>query len=990
MDQLPARYHEDPHALHVGTEPNRSYYIPLGPDGQPKALALSGQWSFRYFESFLDAVDGEGRLCLDEALMEPIPVPSCWQNHGYGRHMYTNVRYPIPVDPPYVPDENPCGLYHRYFDLSKAAGSRFFLNFEGVDSCFYLWVNGSFVGYSQVSHSTSEFEVTKFLCDGPNSITVLVLQWCDGTYLEDQDKLRMSGIFRDVYILERPQAFLRDFFVKESFAGDFSQADLTVELTLEGDAQASAALYAPDGSLVGECAPSGESLYFHIGAPELWNAESPKQYKLVLSCGGETIEQKVGLRKIEVKDGVVLLNGTAIKFRGVNRHDSDPVTGYTINLEQAVRDLLLMKQHNVNAIRTSHYPNQSFFYRLCDKYGMYVIDEMNLESHGCWEMRDRNLIPREDHIPGSAPQWHPAVIARAEAMLRRDRNRPSVLIWSCGNESAGGDNLLAASGYFHAMDTRPVHYESLHQDPDYAKTSDIFSSMYWPAERLRAALEKDSSRPAISCEYAHAMGNSFGGQDVYIRLTDEVPSYQGGFIWDYIDQAVTWKDRYGLCYQGYGGDFGDRPHDGNFSGDGIVDSLSRAPTAKMQEVKYLYQNLQVHVSDRTVEIVNRNLFTGSGEFACVVRLCREGVLLAEKPLETDVPPEERRTYPLPLWPESLDTEYTVAVSFRLRRDEDWAKKGHEVAFGQWSGGRIPLPGHPDRAPEVIEGAWNLGVRGKDFHVLFSKTMGGIISYRYRGREMLKTMLVPSFWRAATDNDRGCKAPVRFAQWKLASLYPVNQNPDGLKPGEQTWSVRREDNWVEMAYLYQMPTTPAASCRLSFRVFADGTVETTLSSDAPKVLGPAPEFGVTLKMDADFHRLRWYGPGPEPTYWDRQSGGKLGVWETTAEASLAPYLKPQECGNHANVRWAAVTDEDGLGLLFEGDGMNFSALPWTPAELENAAHPHELPAIHHTVIRASAMQMGLGGDDSWGAKPRPEYLLPAEEMTFRFRFRGIAG
>ena len=271
-------------------------------------------------------------------------------------------------------------------------------------------------------------------------------------------------------------------------------------------------------------------------------------------------------------------------------------------------------------------------------------------------------------------------------------------------------------------------------------------------------------------------------------------------------------------------------------------------------------------------------------------------------------------------------EYTVAVSFRLRQDEDWAKKGHEVAFGQWSGGRIPLPVHPDRAPEVIEGAWNLGVRGKDFHVLFSKTMGGIISYRYHGREMLKTMLVPSFWRAATDNDRGCKAPVRFAQWKLASLYPVNQNPDGLKPGEQTWSVRREDNWVEMAYLYQMPTTPAASCRLSFRVFADGTVETTLSSDAPKVLGPAPEFGVTLKMDADFHRLRWYGPGPEPTYWDRQSGGKLGVWETTAEASLAPYLKPQECGNHANVRWAAVTDEDGLGLLFEGDGMNFSALP----------------------------------------------------------------
>ncbi len=580
------------------------------------------------------------------------------------------------------------------------------------------------------------------------------------------------------------------------------------------------------------------------------------------------------------------------------------------------------------------------------------------------------------------------MVARAEAMLRRDRNRPSVLIWSCGNESAGGDNIVAASDYFHAMDTRPVHYESLNQDPEYARASDIFSSMYWPAENLRAALEKDSSRPAISCEYAHAMGSSFGGQDVYVRLTDEVPSYQGGFIWDYIDQAITRTDRYGLCYQGYGGDFGDRPHDGDFSGDGIVDSLRRAPTPKMQEVRYLYQNLRIHISDGRAEIVNRHLFTGSGAFDCAVQLYREGVLLAEKPMETDVPPGESRVYDLPLWPEKLDTEYSVIVSFRLRRDETWAGRGHEVAFGQWQGGTLPFREPAPGPLEVIDSLWNLGVRGKDFHVLFSKTQGGMISYRFCGREMLEAGPQPSFWRAPTANDRGSRAPARYAQWKIASLYPMDRNPDGTRPEEQSWKVEQRADRVEMTCTCFMPTMPRTSCVLSYRVFADGTVETTLSSDALKVLGPAPEFGVMLKMDADFHRLRWYGPGPEETYCDRQLGGRLGIWESTAEDSLAPNLTPQECGNHTGVRWASVTDETGLGLLFEGDRMEFSALPWTPHELENAAHPHQLPAVHHTVVRAAAMQMGLGGDDSWGARPRPEYLLPEKEMTFRFRFRGI--
>ncbi len=710
------------------------------------------------------------------------------------------------------------------------------------------------------------------------------------------------------------------------------------------------------------------------------------------------------MRRFEIKNGIMELNGKRILFRGVNRHEFSSVHGRCVTEEETELDIVTMKRNNINAVRTSHYPNQSFFYRLCDKYGIYVIDEMNLESHGAWEMVMSGRLPLEDHIPGSAPKWREAVLSRAEAMLRRDRNRPSVLIWSCGNESYSGENLRAAANYFRAMDSRPVHYESVVHDPAYSDTSDIFSNMYWPAESIRAALEKDSSRPAISCEYGHAMGSSFGGQDVYIRLADEVPSYQGGFIWDYIDQAITRTDRYGLKYQGYGGDFGDRPHDGDFSGDGIVDSLRRAPTPKMQEVKYLYQNLQIHIADRRIKIDNRNLFTNSGEYDCMVQVYREGVLLKENLLDTDVPPGESRMYVLPLWPDEEgmelndwdpefdehDTEYAVVASFRLRRDEAWARAGYEVAFGQWRNGERPEPVHPDEPPEIIDSQWNLGVRGENFSVLFSKTMGGMVSYRYGGREMLDAVPRPSFWRAPTANDRGCKAPQRFAQWKLASLYPFEQNPDGLRPGEQTWKIEKGPNWVEMSYTCHMATAPRTTCVLAYRVFADGMVETTLSSDAPKILGPAPEFGVMLQMDADFRRLRWYGPGPAETYCDRKSGGRLGIWETTVEAGLGPNLVPQECGNHTDVRWASVTDENGLGLLFESRRMEFSALPWTPHQMECAAHPHELPAVHHTVIRAAAMQMGLGGDDSWGARPRPEYLLPEDAMTFRFRFRGIGG
>ncbi|MBD5162394.1 MAG: DUF4981 domain-containing protein [Oscillibacter sp.] len=983
-------------------QPPHSDHLYTLADGSNPRFSLNGPWFFHYAENYQGTIPGFFAPEVDCRGWDTIPVPSHIQLQGYGHPQYVNIQYPWDgrenVKPGEVPTEyNPVGSYVKYFTLPEhMAGNRIFVSFQGAESGLAVWCNGQYAGYGEDGFTPSEFELTAFLRPGENKLAAQVFQYTNASWMEDQDFFRFSGLFREVYLYAVPAVHVRDLRVATPLSDDFTSGRVCVSMEAAGEGTARCRLY-DGGSLVAEAAgPLDAEAVLPVERPRLWSAERPALYQLeieVFDPSGaltETVVEQVGLRRFKIRNGIMELNGRRILFRGVNRHEFSASAGRCVTEEETELDIRTMKRNNINAIRTSHYPNQSFFYRLCDRYGIYVIDEMNLESHGAWDMVTSGRLPVEEHIPGSAPIWREATLSRAEAMLRRDRNHPSVLIWSCGNESYSGENLRAAANYFRRTDVRPVHYESVVHDPAFADTSDIFSNMYWPAEDIRKALEADSSRPAISCEYGHAMGSSFGGQDAYIRLADEVPAYQGGFIWDYIDQALTREDRYGLRFQGYGGDFDDRPHDGNFSGNGIVDSLRRAPTPKMQEVKYLYQNLQIHISDGQAEIVNRSLFTGSGEFACVVRLYREGVLTAEAPMETAVPPGERRTCRLPLWPETLDTEYAVTVSFLLRRDEAWAKKGYEVAFGQWSGGSIPKSVHPPQAPEVIDGAWNLGVRGENFHLLFSKNAGGLISYRYHGREMLKTMPVPSFWRAPTDNDRGCRAPVRYAQWKLASLYPVTQNPDGLKPGEQSWSVRREENWVEVTCFYQLPTTPATACRLSYRVFSDGAVEAVLSSDAPRILGPAPEFGVTLKMDADFHRLRWYGPGPEATYCDRKKGGRLGIWETTAEDSPAPYLVPQECGNHTEVRWAAVTDEDGLGLLFEGDGMEFSALPWTPHELENAAHPHELPCVHYTVIRASAMQMGLGGDDSWGARPRPEYLLPSEEMVFRFRFRGIGG
>ena len=574
------KMHENPDVLHVGTCQNRSYFLPKAPeDGEEstRVCLLNGTWSFRYFDSFLDVFPegSEGEICFDEEDMDEIEVPSCWQNAGYDRHQYTNVRYPFPYDPPYVPDENPCGLYLRRFYMNaEDLTQKNYLNFEGVDSCFYLWINEQFAGYSQVSHSTSEFDITDLLNEGENSVAVLVVKWCDGSYLEDQDKLRMSGIFRDVYLIRRPLAHIRDYFVKTTVSDDLSHADIRVEMDFIGLPDVTAELYDAEGALLESTA--GAEPNFALENPHLWNAEDPYQYTIVFRTADEVIEQKVGISKIEIRDSVLYFNNVKIKLRGVNRHDSDPVTGYTISREQAKRDLFLMKQHNINAVRTSHYPNAPWFLQLCSEYGFYVIAEADIEGHGA--AAQTGGYGMDEYADNALnPIFDKAIMDRIQRSVIRDKNNACVLMWSYGNETGWGPSFEKAGAWVREYDpSRLTHYENTYYDARGHKNdlssltteSRMYSAPEWIDEYM---VDPKYTKPLVLCEYIHAMGNGPGDAEQYQQLIMKYDRFMGGFVWEWCDHAVyggTTPDNRDIFR--YGGDFGEYPHDGNFCMDGLV------------------------------------------------------------------------------------------------------------------------------------------------------------------------------------------------------------------------------------------------------------------------------------------------------------------------------------------------------------------------------------------------------------------------------------
>ena len=963
------------------------------PEGRDPVQSLNGLWKFCYAKSVDAAPEGffaEDYACGD---WSEIPVPAHWQLHGYGHPAYDNIQYPWDGHEAVVPGEapqkyNPVGSYvYDFIPADIFRGRRALLRFEGFESGLAVWLNGQYVGYSEDGYTTTEFDVTDLLREGSNRLAVRVYQFTTASWMEDQDFFRFGGLFRPVSLVAVPKVHVEDLRIVTKINDRFDRATLQVRLKTTAPVDVCAELTAADGEPWGEARITKEEagvLRFSMAriCPRLWSAEDPYLYELCLEVRDrsgdlmETIREPVGFRRMEIKDGLMLLNGKRLLLRGVNRHEFSAEHGRAVTEAETELDLLTMKRHNINAIRTCHYPNRSFLYRLCDKYGLYLIDEMNVESHGSWVMMQLGVIPPEQHVPGSRRDYRRAVLARAEAMYERDKNHPSVLIWSCGNESYSGDNLLAAARYFRKVDFRPVHYESVVHDPAYRETSDLFSNMYWPAEKIREALAQDSSRPAISCEYGHAMGNSYGNMERYIRLSEEVPAYQGGFIWDYIDQAL-WKTLpEGGRFLGYGGDFDDRPHDGNFSGDGVVYADDRSPSPKLAEVKALYQGLRLTIADGKLTVLNRNLFTPSSVYACTVRLYREGVLQAEAPLETDVPPEGEDQYELPLWPEALDTVYGVNVSFTLKRDTLWAEAGHEIAFASWVGGHLPQQ-KPVGYPLCVRGGMNLGVPFAGGEYLFSGLQCALVSCRTGEKELLKAPVKPCFWRAPTDNDRGAGLPLELSRWKTAELY---------QKGEPV-SITPLQDCVEVLFRYRLGADSADCCMLRHRIYGEGLLQMTLELDTET---PPSEFGLCLMLPADCSNLRWLGLGPEENYCDRHNGVRHGIWKTTARESLSRYLKPQECGNRTGVYWAEITDAEGDGIRLSGEEFEISVLPWTSHELENADHICELPPSRRTVVKACLKQMGVAGDDSWGARPAPETLLPAGKLSFSLWMRPVFG
>ena len=987
-------------------------YYRDGEEAQEKATSfrydLNGIWKFHYARNYGSAIPGfeKADYCCKD--WDDIRVPAHIQMEGYDAPQYANVQYPWEghedIHPGEIPEHfNPVASYVKYFEVpEEMQGKRLFISFQGAESGIALWLNGQFVGYSEDSFTPSEFELTEYVKEGENKLAAQVFKWTASSWCEDQDFYRFSGIYRDVYLYTVPEVHVYDLQIRAIPDETLSTAALEIGTDTWGKGTVKITL-SKDGETVIEDkkALDGEEIYsWKVEDPVLWSAEDPQLYDLVLEVYNEAgelqevVPQKVGFRRFEMKDGIMTLNGKRIVFKGVNRHEFSSVSGRHVSEEELRKDLKIMKQNNINAIRTCHYPDASLIYQLCDEYGIYMIDETNLESHGSWDVaeftKDYTYV-----VPHDKPEWRDMMLDRANSMYQRDKNHAAILIWSCGNESFGGKDIFEMSQFFHKEDpTRLVHYEGLCHDRRYNDTSDMESQMYPSVEAIKEFLAKDSSKPFICCEYTHAMGNSCGAMHKYTDLTDTEPKYQGGFIWDYIDQSIYKKDRYGKEFQAYGGDFGERPTDYNFSGNGIAYGGNRDASPKMQEVKFNYQNITAEVSADSVKVINKNLFVSTDIFDCKVTVAKNGKVIHKASLATAVAPLSEETYVLPLAKEEKPGEYTVTVSFHLKEDKAWAEAGHEVAFGQYVY-KIEEP--KKTCPEgvkVIRSTHNIGVRGAHFEVLFSVLNGGLVSYKYAGKEMIEAIPKPNFWRAPTDNDCGNLMGMRYGQWKLASMYLSHKDfRKGPYGPSNMPEVEVNEKSVKVAYTYIMPTTPTSECKLSYEVFGDGRVKTTLTYDPVKELGDMPEFGVIFKFNADYDRVEWYGLGEAETYADRKKGAKLGIYANKVADNIARYMVPQECGAKEEVRWAKVTDRKGRGMLFEMDENNgpmmFSALPYTPHEMENAMHPYELPEVHYTVVRVAKDQMGIGGDDSWGARTHEEYLLKTDKkMEFSFVFKGL--
>lgn len=997
---------QDPGLLQRNREKPHAYFIPFasaeqaleGVRGQsPNFRLLNGSWKFSYYSRWYDAPQDFYTETYDASGWDELPVPSNWQMHGYDVPHYSNVEYVIPLDPPYVPNDNPAGLYARSFTLPAgwdSAQKDIFLNFEGVDSCFYVFLNGTFVGYSQGSHLQSEFDITAALRPGQNSLRIMVLKWCDGTYIEDQDSYRLSGIFRDVYLLARDKTRLSDIFVRSEIQPG-GAASLSAALSFSGPVEAGDAvsLYGPDGALLETQAltPGQKELSccFALSAPQLWTAETPSLYTFVVQSGSEYISVEAGVRTVTITvDGALTVNGAPVKIKGVNRHDTHPDLGHYTPLEHMKRDLVQMKRHNVNAVRTSHYPNAPEFLRLCDRMGFYVIDETDLEAHGA--ARD---IP--DYFAQS-PAWHDAFLDRMERMVERDKNHACVIIWSLGNESFMGQNHIDMAEWAKQRDgSRPIHYEMAQtgclEDGREHHCIDIVSRMYAPIEWLGEFLEAHTEkRPLILCEYAHAMGVGPGDLEAYWQLIYRYPQFIGGCVWEWCDHAVRRKTPDGKEFFVYGGYFGDFPTERNFCCDGLNDP-DRVPHTGLLELKQVLRPVRVQAKDLaagTVTLRNMLDFSSLDALALVWKVTRDGKTVRQGRVETlTAAPRQEQTLTLPYTlPREDAAEYFLELSFVQKYDTEWAQAGYELGFEQLAlpvEFRAPAPVNPAPFLAVEETPVSITLRGEDFTYVFSRFQGGFTEMSIGGVPMLSAATGISIWRAPLDNDRALQPEWNAWYMSTAVTHVYSARVIEKTPARAVIEVQCAHGGKSMP--------PLLRATQRYTVFGSGEIAVEITADVNEKLSCLPRFGLEFLLPAGSEYLRYYGLGPQENYSDMRQSARVGLYDSTVDAEYLPRIMPQDTGNHTAVRWAAVYDQSGRGMLFKAagpaDGFTFSALHYTARDLERAQLTTELARRDETVVHIDYKQHGAGSA-SCGPMLAEAYRFNEKQFSFRFSFRPL--
>lgn len=964
----------------------------------PYRVGLSGQWKFRWSPSPAERPLEFFEPSYDVSAWDDTPVPSNWQRQGYGLPIYIDLGYPFEANQPHVPEKNPVGSYRREFTVPDGWDDRrVLLHFGAVKSAFYVWVNGTRIGYSQGSKTPAEFDITDALKAGKNTLAVEVYRWSDGSYLEDQDFWRFAGIEREVYLYSTPTVRIRDVFARAGLEGTTGTLSVDVELHNVTDRPSDRAVeielvrdgktvLSQRGSLrVGASGRTQITLDARLPNALPWTAETPNLYRLLISQRDgdrttEVLSTRVGFRNVRIQGGQLRVNGTAISIRGVNRHEHDPVAGHVVDEASMIKDIELMKRHNINAVRTSHYPNEPRFYELCDQYGLYVIDEANIESHGYAGDDEKSLAKK--------PEWLNAHLDRMQRMVERDKNHPSIIGWSLGNESGDGENFEALYAWTKRRDpTRTVQYEPAQAKPH----SDIFAPMYRTIDRIEEYAKTNPQKPLILCEYAHAMGNSVGNLKDYWDVIERYPALQGGFIWDWVDQGLLEHTADGRPYFAYGGDYGppETPSDANFCINGLV-AADRKPNPHIYEVEKVYQPVEVRPIDLAkglVEIENEYDFTDLSRLRPSWVLEEDGIRIAGGDLPPISLPPHRTTQitlPLPKLRHAPGVEHFVTVSFRTRQAAPLVPSGHRVGWDQLAlpgardGQRLRersmprLTAHQDDAAIQIE--------GQAFAIRFDRRLGTISAWTVGKTKLVRSGPQPNFWRPPNDNDVGNKMPERLAVWRTASLE------------REVVSAKLVSSSRNRAVVEVVTRPPnVGTHRTRYTIFGSGDVTLDVSFEPEGTLPELPRFGMAMTLPASFDRIQWFGRGPHESYWDRQTGAPVGVYAGTVSEQAHAYVRPQETGNKTDVRWMELRNADGVGLAVFGEPLlSASAWPFKMEDLEGRQrHATDVPQRDFVTLNLDHRQMGVGGDNSWGAKPHPQYSLPAQPYRYRLRIKPLS-